>query len=267
MVGAIIGDICGSPYEFIEYEVPYNFPLFVRGCTPTDDTVMTIAVADALNNCDIQDEKQFKKTLVDSMVGYGRKYRDAGYGGKFFEWIWSSAHEPYNSFGNGSAMRVSPVGWIFDDLDTTRRVARWTAEVTHNHPEGIKAAECVAAVIFMARNNADMNQITEYVCGEFRYSIHDIPSGNHVSCQTTMPICLKALYQSHGFEDAIRTAISYGHDTDTYGAITGSMAEAYYGIDKRLMANALSYLPDEFIDVLDKFLKIRKAPKDGFYDI
>ena len=271
MLGAIIGDICGSPYEFIEYEVPYNFPLFVRGCTPTDDTVMTIAVADTLIDCSyrdkLSDEKQFKDALIFKLQDYGRKYRNAGYGGSFIKWLWNPKPEPYGSFGNGSAMRVSPVGWVFDDIDTTRKVARWTAEVTHNHPEGVKAAECVASVIFMARNNADMIQISEYVNAEFGYDINDIPNKNFVSCQTSIPICLKSLYQSHNFVDAIRTAISYGNDTDTYGAITGSMAEAYYGLDEELIIKTLEYLPDEFHDIMNAFLKIRKEPKDGFYDL
>ena len=175
--------------------------------------------------------------------------------------------EPYNSYGNGSAMRVSPVGWIFDDIDQTRKVARWTAEVTHNHPEGIKAAECTATVIFLARKGWHINDIEEYVISEFGYDTDRIPDNQFVSCQSSMPICLHALYSSHSFEDALRNAVSFGYDTDTYGVITGAMAEAYYGIDIQIMKIALNYLPDEFIGVMDKFAEHRRKPIDGFHDL
>ena len=268
MLGAVIGDICGSPYEFIEYDVPYNFPLLVRGCTFTDDTVLTMAVADSLLECyDSDNETMFKKVLVDNLKQYGRAFHNAGYGGRFIEWIWDTESKPYNSFGNGSAMRVSPVGWVFDDLETTRKFARWSAEVTHNHPEGVKAAECTASVIFLARTGHDLNYIEQWVKTNFNYNIYDIPQSYYVSCQTTMPICLKALYDSRDFESALRNAISYGHDTDTYGAITGSMAEALYGLDKKIVVDAIDILPDVLVDVLIDFLEIRRKRSDGLRDM
>ena len=268
MLGAIIGDLCGSPYEFIDYDVPYNFPLFIRGCTYTDDTVMTVAVAKTLLECgECENEKKFKNTLIHNMKTFGRKYRDAGFGGRFIEWLWSLSSKPYNSFGNGSAMRVSPIGWVFDTLDKTRQVARWSAEVTHNHPEGVKAAECTAGIIFLARHNYDLNYIEQWAKTNFDYDIGNIPRSDYVSCQTSMPICLKALYNSTDFESALRNAISFGYDTDTYGAITGAMAEAMYDIDPELILRAVGYLPYDFLDVLNEFLNIRKEPVNGLRDL
>ena len=167
MYGALLGDMIGAPYEFDRGDKTKDFPLFGRGTEYTDDSVMTIAVAGALLDAKEEnvesDESAVKDLLIDSMKKWGRKYPDAGYGSKFIWWLMLEDRDPYGSYGNGSAMRVSSAGWLYDDLDTTRRIARWTAEVTHNHPEGIKGAEATASAIFMARNHFAKEEIKDYM--------------------------------------------------------------------------------------------------------
>ena len=173
MYGAILGDMIGSPYEFDRGNKTKDFPFFDKGATYTDDSVMTIAVAEALMTAADQgvmnDEPAVKELLIDSMQKWGHKYPYAGYGGRFRGWLAARNPQPYNSWGNGSAMRVSPAGWMFSDIEMTRKVAAWTAEVTHNHPEGVKGAESVAAAIFMARNGSSKDEIKDYVIREFGY--------------------------------------------------------------------------------------------------
>ena len=265
MYGAILGDIIGSPYEFDRGSKTKDFPFFDYGARYTDDSVMTIAVADALmtaiNQGCINDEKATKDLIIDSMHKWGIKYPDAGYGGRFYHWLFAESREPYNSWGNGSAMRVSPVGWLFDDLGTTRRIARWTAEVTHNHPEGIKGAESVAAAIFMARKGSAKDEIKKYIIDEFGYdlsrSCDDIrPDYHHVeSCQETVPEAITAFLEGENFEDVIRTAVSLGGDCDTLTCIAGSIAEAYYGVPGELKAECEARLPEDMLSIL----KMRKC--------
>ena len=260
MYGAILGDMIGAPFEFDRGEKTKDFPLFCKDSQFTDDTVMTIAVAEALLDTLGQDDETIKAALVRSMQKWGRKYADAGYGGRFHGWLWSDNPQPYNSFGNGSAMRVSSVGWLFDSIEETRRIARMTAEVTHNHPEGIKGAEATASAIFMARNRVYKKGIKSYIEQEFSYDLSRTcdeirPGYYHVeSCQQTVPEAITAFLEGTSFEDVIRTAVSLGGDCDTLTCIAGSIAEAYYNAPRELREDCRGRLPEDILQVLDRFL-------------
>ncbi len=262
MYGAILGDIIGSPYEFDRGDKTKDFPLFNEDSTFTDDSVMTIAVADALLS-EAKDPERIKTLLVYSMKRWGKKLPDAGYGGMFYRWLFTDDPQPYGSFGNGSAMRVSSVGWLYDSLEETREKARLTAEVTHNHPEGIKGAESVAAVIWLARNGKSKQEIREYVIKEFGYDLSRTcdeirPGYYHVeSCQQTVPEAITAFLEGESFEDVIRTAVSLGGDCDTLTCIAGSMAEAFYGVPEELKEECRKRITPEMKEVLDRFDKAR----------
>ena len=246
MFGAILGDIIGSPYEFDMGDKTKDFPLFLDGSgfrdsKFTDDTVMTIAVADGIMDAGPDaNDATIKECIIDAMHYWGEKYPNAGYGGNFRVWLFTKDRKPYNSFGNGSAMRVSATGWIAEDLASARRLARLSAEVTHNHPEGIKGAEAVASAIFLARDNHSKDEIKDYIVNEFGYDLRRTcdeirPTYHHVeSCQETVPEAITAFLEGEDFEDVIRTAVSLGGDCDTLTAIAGSIAEAFYGIPTQL---------------------------------
>ena len=263
MYGAILGDIIGSPYEFDRGNKTKDFPFFDKGATCTDDTVMTIAVAEALMQAIadgvIDDEAATKDLLIDSIHKWGHRYPDAGYGGRFYHWLRDNSREPYNSFGNGSAMRVAAAGWLLDDLDTTRKVARWTSEVTHNHPEGVKGAEATASAIFMARNGSSKEEIKDYIISEFGYDLSRTcdeirPNYYHVeSCQETVPEAITAFMEGNDFEDVIRTAVSLGGDCDTLTCIAGSIAEAYYGVPEQLKKESEKRLLGDLAKILLTF--------------
>ena len=267
MYGAILGDIIGSPYEFDRGDKTKVFPLFSRRSEFTDDTVMTLAVADAFlgvlagRKCHIRDldEAELKSKLVEKMQEYGRRYPYAGYGGNFAYWLEDENPEPYNSFGNGSAMRVSAVAWLFDDLVSVVNAARISAEVTHNHPEGIKGAQATAAAIFLARTGESKPKIRSYIQSEFGYDLSRTcdqirPTYYHVeSCQETVPEAITAFLEGESFEDVIRTAVSLGGDCDTLTAIAGSIAEAFYGVPEELIIECLNRLADDLKEVLMKF--------------
>lgn len=260
MYGAILGDIIGSPFEFDRGDKTKDFKLFSRKSHFTDDSVMTLAVCEALLKVG-QDAtvKEIKDTVISSMQSWGRRYPRAGYGGYFRRWLTARHPEPYNSFGNGSAMRVSAVGWLYDSLEKTRTVAKATANVTHNHPEGIKGAEATASAIFMARNGSSKEEIKKYIENEFHYdlnrTLNEIRPGYHMdeTCQKTVPEAIIAFLEAKDFEDAIRNAVSLGGDTDTLGAITGSIAEAYYGIPEWLMTECRKRINRDMRVVLDDF--------------
>lgn len=250
LLGGIAGDIIGSIYEFNPVRFK-DFELFKSNSTYTDDTVMTIANAEWLLS---------KGVLMDIMRKYGHKYPGAGYGGMFYDWLKSRCPKPYNSFGNGSAMRVSPVGWAFDTLEETLEAAKQSAEITHNHPEGIKGAQATAACIFMARTGKSKQEIKEYVETKFGYDLSR--TCNEIrptyqfneSCQGTIPESIIAFLESTDFESAIRLTVSLGGDADTMGAITGAIAEAYYNvIPEHIKNEVLKRLPEEFINVLGEF--------------
>ena len=249
MYGAILGDSIGSPFEFDRGDKTKKFEFFTRGCGLTDDSVMTIAVAEALIAVGPDaDEKEIEDAVVANMQDWGRRYPNAGYGGKFWHWLRDNKPKPYGSYGNGSAMRVSAAGWLYPTIERTREVARWTAAVTHNHPEGIKGAEATAGCIFLARSGASKEDIRDYVEQEFHYDLSRTldeirPYYHHVeSCQQTVPEAITAFLEAEDFEDAVRNAVSLGGDTDTLAAITGSIAEAFFGIPAVLKAECRNRL-------------------------
>ena len=263
MIGAILGDMIGAPYEFDRGNKTKEFPLFGRGSHFTDDSVMTIAVAEALMDSLGKSDDEIRAVLVASMQKWGKRYPNAGYGCMFYNWLREKDPKPYGSFGNGSAMRVSSVGWLFDTLEETRHIARLTAEVTHNHPEGIKGAEAIASAIFLARNGSTKDEIKEYIIGEFGYDLSRTcdeirPGYHHVeTCQQTVPEALTAFFEGEDFEDVIRTAVSLGGDCDTLTCIAGSMAEAAYGIPEEPAAECRKRLPEDMLAVVDRFRKMR----------
>ena len=259
MIGAILGDIVGSIYEFDNIKTK-EFELFDKECFFTDDSVMTIAIAEALmqyENIDENNIDEFKENLIDVMHEIGIKYPDCGYGGHFLMWILRNKREPYNSFGNGSAMRVSSVGWYAKSLKEAELIAKVTAEVSHNHPEGIKGAVATAGAVFLARTGSTMDEIKQYISKYYTidFTIDEIrPIYDYdITCQGTVPQAMQAFFESESFEDAIRNAISIGGDSDTLAAITGAVAEAYYGIPDDLRETALSYLDDRLLDITERF--------------
>lgn len=269
MYGAILGDIIGSPYEFDRGDKTKDFALFDNRCSFTDDSVMTVAVAQALMNAGIDaDVESIKQEVVLSMQRWGKRYPYAGYGSSFRRWLLEWHPRPYGSYGNGSAMRVSAAGWLYDSLERTREVARATAEVTHNHVEGIKGAESTAAIIYLSRTGASKDQIKEYVVREFGYdlsrTVDEIrPTYHHVeSCQETVPEAITCFLEGKDFEDVIRNAVSLGGDTDTLGAIAGAMAEAFFGIPAILKAEVKLRVDECMIEVLNNFDKIVSEIED-----
>ena len=261
MCGAILGDIIGSPFEFDRGDKTKNFDLFSEGCGFTDDSVMTIAVGEALLAVGPKAAvKEIEEAIATNMQDWGGRYPHTGYGGRFRHWLKEKNPKPYGSYGNGSAMRVSAAGWLYDSVERTREVARATANVIHNHLEGIKGAEATASAIYMARNGSSKEEIKEYIEREFHYDLSRTldnirPYYHHVeSCQETVPEAIIAFLESKDFEDAVRNAVSLGGDTDTLGAITGSIAEAFYGIPAVLIAECKSRIDKGMMtDVLDEF--------------
>lgn len=259
MIGAILGDIVGSIYEFDNIKTK-DFELFDKECFFTDDSVMTIAISEALMQYESIDENnidEFKEKLVDIMHEIGVRYPDCGYGGHFLDWILHNKREPYNSFGNGSAMRVSSVGWYGKTLEETEFIAKATAAVSHNHPEGIKGAVATAGAVFLARTGRTIDEIKKYISKYYTidFTISEIRQiyDYDVTCQGTVPQAMQAFFESESFEDAIRNAISIGGDSDTLAAITGAVAEAYYSIFEDLKETALSYLDERLLDITKRF--------------
>lgn len=286
MLGAIIGDIVGSSYEF-EPCKRKDFPLFTKASRYTDDTVMTLAVAraflDILEN-DTAPRDRMKRTedltvldgpayeerltasdeeilatLAKRMREFGRRHPQAGYGGGFSRWLQDPEAGPYHSFGNGSAMRVSSVAWLFDDIEVVSRAARLSAAVTHNHPEGIKGAEAIASCIYLARQGVSKAGIKHFVAESFAYDLDRTLAeiqpdySFDVSCQGSVPEAIIAFLEGRNFEDCIRNAVSLGGDADTQAAMAGSIAEAYYGLPEALEKRILTYLPDDLLEVIFEF--------------
>ena len=247
MLGAIFGDIVGSVYEF-DNTKDYNFQLLSGRSRPTDDTCMTLAVAKALMETYGKDDDTVRKALVANMQDIGHRYPNAGYGGMFYQWLRERNPKAYGSFGNGSGMRVSPVGWLYPTLEETLHVAKLTAEVTHNHPKGIKGAQAIAACIFLARTGAVKEQIMAYVEETFDYDLHrkldDIrPTYVHVeTCQESVPESILAFLEGTTYEDVIRKAVSLGGDSDTIACMAGSIAEVYYEMPEEFKVETLNRL-------------------------
>ncbi len=263
MYGAILGDMIGAPYEFDRGKKSKNFEIFNPKVHFTDDSVMTIAVADGLIKAGLEaDEQTVKREVIKSMKTWGHKYPNAGYGERFIYWLFSDDERPYNSWGNGSAMRVSSVGWFYDSIERTREVSRWTAEVTHNHPEGIKGAECVACAIFLNRHGISMDSLKLYIREEFGYdlsrSLDEIrPYYHHVeSCQETVPEALTAFFEGENYEDVIRNAVSLGGDCDTLTCIASAVAESYYGVPDDFKNECEKRLPEDMRNVIKKFREL-----------
>lgn len=259
MYGALLGDMIGAPYEFDRGNKSKEFPLFCENSRFTDDSVMTIAVAEALLDSRFLDDDSIRAALIKSMRKWGKKYPDAGYGRKFLCWLREKDPKPYGSCGNGSAMRVGPVGWAFRTEEETLEAARTSAVCTHNHPEGIKGAQATALCIFLARNGKSKEDIKNSVEAKFGYNLNftcdDIRDTYQwdATCQGTVPQAIRAFLDGTDFEDCIRTAISLGGDSDTLACITGSIAEAFYGIPPALHAQAMLYLPAHFQQIVTEF--------------
>ncbi len=250
MIGAIAGDIIGSVYEGNPIKTK-DFPLFSAHCRFTDDSVLTIAIAAAI----LQGSR-----YTDTVREIGRVYPDCGYGGSFYRWLFSDSTEPYNSWGNGAAMRVSPVGFAYDSEERVLSEARRTAEITHNHLEGIKGAQAAALSVFLARTIKDKEHIRKEIKQRFNYdldrTLDNIRPAYHfdISCQGTVPEAIISFLESESYEDAIRNAISLGGDSDTLACITGGIAHAYYGaIPDHVIDRVRVSLPEELWAVINKF--------------
>lgn len=255
MIGAIIGDIVGSRFEWHNIKTK-EFDFFGKRCRFTDDTVMTLAVCDALMACDNYDE--LSSYAIKSMQELGNAYPRAGYGKRFKAWLKSKTPEPYNSWGNGAAMRVGGCGYVGESIEEVMNLAQTVTAVTHDHPEGIKAAKAVAVAVFLARTGKSMDEIYTYINDTY-YSIDftlDAIRDTYkfdVSCQGSVPQAFAAFFESKNFEDAIRNAISIGGDSDTIAAITGSIAEAYYGVPDAIRQQAGTFLDERLTRILTAF--------------
>ncbi len=255
MLGAIFGDVVGSRFEWNNIKTK-EFELLHRNCGPTDDSIMTCAVAESLLS---------GSDLVETMQRWGRLYPYAGYGGSFSSWIKADHPHPYNSWGNGSAMRTSPVGWLFDSIEETLEQAKRISAVTHDHPEGIKGAQAISAAVYYARRGQSKDDIGSYIKEHFYplgFTLDEIrPDYDFdVSCQGSVPQAIVAFLESSSFEDAIRNAVSIGGDSDTIAAMAGAIAEAYYGIPDDLVDALLPFLDERILSVVRAFGK-----KTGLY--
>nr|MCR5087992.1 ADP-ribosylglycohydrolase family protein [Oscillospiraceae bacterium] len=258
MIGAIIGDIAGSRFKHINHKSK-EFELLVKKCRLTDDSVMSLALAKAILDCNGHFGELSQKA-ISSMHELGRQYKNSGYAGGFYKWIWSDDPQPYNSFGIGSAMRVSPCGYAAASLAAAKALSARVTEVSHNHPEGMKGAEAVATAIFLARKGKSKDGIRNYILDNYydiNFTLDQIRETYFfdVTCQGVVPVALEAFFEATDFEDAVRNAISVGGDSDTIAAITGSVAEAYYGVPEVLINSAIKYLDSRQMEILYNFEK------------
>ena len=250
MLGAIVGDVVGSVYEFHNHRA-LDFQLFTPRSTFTDDSVLTFATAKAL-----LDGLDYATVYQD----FARRYPHRGYGGFFYQWVYAKHPQPYNSFGNGSAMRISPVGFAFESLEDTLAEAQRSAEVTHNHPEGIKGAQAVALAIYLARHAASKTEIRQEISTRFGYDLSRTPeqirkvSRHDETCPGSVPEAIIAFLESTDFENAIRLAVSLGGDSDTIACMAGGIAQAFYrGVPAEMATETLARLPEEFVQILRRF--------------
>ncbi len=259
MLGAIVGDIIGSAYEFTEQK-RHDFELLPHGSRFTDDSVMTIAVAHWLCNYIEEDHPQEK--LIETMQMFGRKYPFAGYGSSFNSWLWSENPQPYNSWGNGAAMRVSPVGLYAETLDEALELAKRTAEVSHNHPEGIKGAQAVAAAVWMAKHKHTKDEIRDYLTNKFQYNLARTVDKIRptyqwdVSCQGSVPESIICFLEGKDFVDVVRLAVSLGGDADTMACIAGSIAACIYPIPEEIFKKCMEMLPAELQKESEAFIRL-----------
>lgn len=270
MLGAIIGDIVGSRFEWNNHR-DKDFEFLTYKCFPTDDSIMSLAIAQAIlvskpNHSDLS------KNAIECMQSVGRNYPDCGYGGSFYNWMFSDNPKPYNSYGNGAAMRVSPAGFAATSLEEAKELSRLVTEVTHNHPEGIKGAEATAVAIYLAKSGSSILEIRDYINDNYypmNFILDDIRDTYkfNETCQDTVPQALQAFFESTDFEDAIRNAISIGGDSDTLAAICGGVAEAYYGIPTDIRKHALTFLDQKLMQLLilfeNKYPPIMEKKREG----
>lgn len=267
ILGAICGDIVGSPYEFAPIKSK-DFEFISEKSHFTDDTVTIAAnmawLIDIIKNNE-KDENIIKNKLINIMHEIGAKYPYCGYGGHFYKWLVARQKEPYNSWGNGSGMRVSPVAWVFEDLDDVLKYAKISSEVTHNHPEGIKGAQAIASATFLARKGKAKDEIKKYIKETFGYDLNrkikDFQEGYkyYVSCMKSVPESIICFLESETYDEAIRNCIWIGGDCDTTGAMCGSIAEAFYGgLDEDLTQKVLDKLDDNIKNIVIDFSKIIK---------
>jgi type I restriction enzyme M protein len=266
MLGAMLGDIVGSRYEFHNIKTK-DFPLFHPSCFPTDDSIMTLAVAKAIL-CASGDGTDLGEQTVRWMRALGQPHPDCGYGGRFHQWMYDETMGPYHSFGNGAAMRVSPCGFAAGRLEEAISLARAVTQVTHDHPEGLKGAEATAVAIYLARTGESKEAIRAHISARYYpldFTLDGIRADYQFNetCQETVPQAIEAFLESSSFEDAIRNAISLGGDSDTLAAITGGIAQAYYGVPQDLRAAALSYLDQEHQAILLAFEEKFPAEENG----
>ena len=254
MLGAIIGDIIGSVYEF-NNKKQKDFHLFTPMSRFTDDTVMTLAVAKWLT----EDKEHSEEGLVLRMQDLGRRYPYVGYGGGFRRWLYNQQPQPYNSYGNGSAMRVSPIAFYAQSLEETLRLATISAKITHNHPEGIKGAKAIAAATYLARTGATKAEIKAYIEEDYKYNLNQQLDNiwpaltTDLTCQKTVPAAILAFLKGEDFEDVIRIAVSLGGDSDTLAAMAGSIAQAFYGLPQKLATHCYALLTPDLRTILCKF--------------
>lgn len=264
MYGAIFGDIVGSSYVFLPTDKTKLFRLFTEESKITDDSILGLAVAKSLIEAGPQgDEAIMKEKLRTNLKNFGGAFPEAGFDAKFLQWIQEEDAKPYAGDTNDAATRVSAAGWLFDEIERTRAVARWSAEVTHTDPEAIKGAEAVATVIFLARNDWNKATIQHYIQREFGYdlthSIADMAQSyeGDTSSANTVPQAIRAFLEAEDFEDAIRGAVSLGGDTDTLACMAGAMAEACYEIPEDFLEEVREYLPDKLLELLNSYEKVR----------
>ena len=262
MLGAIIGDIVGSRFEWHNNRNK-TFDFLTYKCFFTDDSVMSLAVAKAILDCK-GDYSKLSDNAVAAMQEIGRPYPSCGYGGMFYEWMYSDNPKPYHSFGNGAAMRVSACGFAANTLEEAKELSFKVTKVTHDHPEGIKGAEATAVAIFLARQGYSILEIRDYINAHYYKmnftldGIRDTYQFNE-TCQDTVPQAMQAFFESESFEDAVRNAISVGGDSDTLAAITGTVAEAYYGMCESEIAAVHTRLDSTLLAILKGFQTIRKG--------
>ncbi len=260
MYGAILGDIAGSRFEFDRGGWTKDFEFITDEDKWTDDSVMTTAIAEAL----IEAGKdatipEIEEACIKAMQKWGQRYPYAGYGARFIGWVAANDPKPYGSYGNGSAMRVSAAGWLYDSLERTREVARATANVSHNHPEGIKGAECTAAVIYLGRTGVSKEEIKDYVIKEFGYDFSETLEEMRArhkhdeTCQDSLPKALRSFFDGASYEDVVRNALSLGGDTDTIAAIAGAMAEGFFDMPIMLRGECLRLVEDDMREILERF--------------
>ena len=265
MIGAIIGDIVGSIYEFHNIRKK-DFELFGNRCTFTDDTVMTLAIAKSIIDFFSKgNNKTLAVLAIENMQDMGGLYPHRGYGGRFSYWLQETAPLPYNSYGNGAAMRISSVAEINNDLEKAFEMSDIVTGVTHNHPEGLKGARATVHAMFLAREKKDPKEIKKIIKDTYypemgaNFTINNIRKNYYFNetCQGSVPQAIEAFIESTSFEDAIRNAISIGGDSDTIACITGAIAEAYYGVPQDIKSKAMTYLDDNLISIIKNFERLK----------